>query len=138
MFMTTQNKKITWLIDDDVIYLFGMKKLIETHSLSEKVIEFHDGQAAIDFLDEYKHDHVELPDVIFVDINMPVMNGWEFVEEFVKLQPNINKQITVYMVSSSLDKADIERAKSFGAISDYVIKPVNGCKLKEIYESLAA
>ncbi len=132
------NKKITCLIDDDTIYLFGMRKLIQNQQLCDKVLEFHNGQQAIDFLLEYKHDSIELPDVIFVDINMPVMNGWEFVEAFIKLRPSISKKITLYMISSSVNAEDIERAKSLSAISDYIIKPMTGVRLKEIFEKGAA
>ena len=78
----------------------------------------------------------EYPDVIFLDIDMPVMDGFQFMEEFIKIKPRIGKSITIYMVSSSIDPVDIERANNISAISDYIIKPIGLVRLKEIMENL--
>ena len=78
----------------------------------------------------------ELPDVIFLDINMPIMDGFQFMEEYVKIKPELNKKITIYMVSSSVDAVDIERAKSISDISDYIIKPIEPKQLKKIMHDL--
>ena len=67
---------------------------------------------------------------------MPVMDGWLFLEEYVKLKPEIGKKITIYMISSSVDPVDIERAKKISDISDYIIKPITILRLKEIIEAI--
>jgi CheY-like chemotaxis protein len=78
-----------------------------------------------------------LPDIIFLDINMPVMDGWHFLEEYIKLKPRIGKVITIYMISTSVDPEDIERAKKIREVSDYIVKPVMPGMLKGIIENLA-
>lgn len=131
--MSLGKHKITCLIDDDEIYLFSVKKVIEVNKLSERVLEFRNGQEAIDFFTNSTTNQQELPDVIFLDINMPVMNGWEFIEEFRKIRPLLSKDIMLYVVSSSVDKSDVDKAKSFATVNDYLIKPITATQLKNIY-----
>jgi len=130
-------RKITCIIDDDEIYLFSVKKVIEINKLSEKVLEFKNGQEALEFFTKNHNDHDALPDVIFLDINMPVMNGWEFIEAFQKIQSVMSKQITLFVVSSSVDKSDVEKAKSFTPVHDYLTKPITANQLKSIYSAVA-
>lgn len=73
---------------------------------------------------ENKDNSELLPDVIFLDINMPIMNGWQFLDEFKKMQNSIDKNITIYLVSSSFDDRDISRSKDYAEVTDYIIKPV--------------
>ncbi|MCE3283313.1 MAG: response regulator [Chitinophagaceae bacterium] len=131
--MTTLNQKVTCLIDDDEIYLFSVKKVLQVHSLTSKVLEFHNGQSAIDYFINNRDAQNELPDVIFLDINMPVMNGWEFIEEFKKIRASMCKEITLYIVSSSIDKSDVDKAKSLSAVNDYLVKPITAAQLKSIF-----
>ncbi len=137
MFITDMAQKITCIIDDDEIYLFSVKKVIELNNLSDKVLEFKNGQEAIEFFSQNHKDEDALPDVIFLDINMPVMNGWEFIEEFKKIQPAMSKSITLFVVSSSVDKSDVEKAKSLDPVYDYLTKPITASQLKNIYSAVA-
>jgi CheY-like chemotaxis protein len=128
-----------FLIDDDEIYLFTMKKIIEKNRLVSNVHEFHNGFDAIDFLNKMStNNHVLLPDIILLDINMPVMDGWTFMELFSLLKPKLKKKITVYMISSSINKSDIDRAKSISDISDFIVKPIGSEQLKNLFLSNAA
>lgn len=77
-------------------------------------------------------------DVMFLDLNMPVMDGWEFLNEFIKIKNNLNKKITLYVVSSSIDPRDLERAKSFNLVTDYLIKPIELKKFEKIFDRTAA
>ena len=63
--------------------------------------------------------------VLLLDINMPTMTGWEFLEEFDKLNENIKMQFQIYMLSSSVDPSDIERATSNPLVTDFIEKPLN-------------
>nr|WP_321222116.1 response regulator [uncultured Psychroserpens sp.] len=76
-----------------------------------------------------------LPDIILLDINMPIMDGWQFLDEFVKIESH--KLITIYIVSSSIDPQDIKRAKKYQNISNYIVKPITIKKLKTIMRDYA-
>jgi CheY-like chemotaxis protein len=127
---------IICIVDDDNVYQFTTTRTIETHKLAKKILIFSDGEEAIKFLVDNLGNSETLPDIIFLDINMPIMDGWQFLEEYVMLKPKIGKKITIYMISSSVDPADLERAKKISEISDYIIKPINPEMLKEIIDAL--
>lgn len=132
--MPQQNLNI-FLVDDDQIYQFTAKKTLESMGLSGKISVFSDGQEAIQFIREHLSSSEKLPDVIFLDINMPVMDGWQFVEEYQKLQ--LSKKVALYMVSSSVDESDMKRSKDYGVIDDYIIKPVGRSRFEELLSLLS-
>ena len=124
------------IIDDDDIYQYTITKILQSLKLNKKIIAFSDGEEALDFLIANLYNDDELPDVIFLDINMPIMDGFQFMEEYVKIKPNVGKKITIYMVSSSVDPADIQRAKNISDISDYIIKPIKSGELRTLIQNL--
>ncbi len=124
--------KILCLIDDDDVYQYTFITQIQENKAVKEVLQFYDGEMAIDFFENKAEDSSSLPDIIFLDINMPIMDGWEFLEEFIKIKPNIGKQIVIYVVSSSIDPKDIHRANSLSEISDYLIKPIVAEQLNRI------
>lgn len=77
-----------------------------------------------------------LPDVIFLDVRMPVMDGWEFMKEFAEIKSQLGKKISIYMISSSIDASDIDRAKKIPDVIDYIFKPVDVNRLEEIFSNL--
>ena len=123
------------LIDDDQIYTFGFKTLIKLKRLNSQVTNFSDAGKAITWL-KNSLNRDNLPDVIFLDINMPVMDGWEFMREFAEIKPQLGKIITIYMLSSSIDLNDIYRARKIADVEDYIFKPINGYQLSEIINAL--
>ncbi|MCM4165646.1 MULTISPECIES: response regulator [unclassified Arenibacter] len=122
------------IVDDDDIYRFTMIKTLRSLKLTNKIKVFSDGEEALDFMLDNLHNDKELPDVIFLDIDMPIMDGFEFMEEYVKLKPKLGKKITIYMVSSSVDPVDIDRAKKISEITDYIIKPITQDQLTYIIQ----
>lgn len=120
------------VIDDDEIYQLTFKKVVKATGFNQQILIFSDGEEAINFLQNKANRSEELPDVIFLDINMPIMDGWDFMEEYILIKPRIGKQIIIYMVSSSVDVRDLERAKAIVEISDYLIKPVTKEQLIQI------
>lgn len=125
-----QQKLNIFLVDDDHIYQFTAKKTLEAMGISDKVSIFMDGEAALNYIKDHLSDLHLLPDVIFLDINMPVMDGWQFVEEFRKL--NLGKKVALYMVSSSVDENDMKRSKEYAVIDDYIIKPVGRNRFEQL------
>lgn len=127
------------LIDDDRIYQFTARKMLESTRLTKDIKSFYDGSEAIAyFRDENNKDSDALPDVIFLDINMPVMNGWEFLEAFQELHKNFPKPIHLYVVSSSVDDSDIQRSRQYETVKDYIIKPINRIKYEELLQTTLA
>jgi CheY-like chemotaxis protein len=128
----TDHKLQVCVIDDDFIYQFAAKKTIEATGLAEEILSFSNGKEAINYLEEKIAASTEVPDVIFLDINMPVMDGWEFLEAYNPMQKSLKKKIIIYIVSSSNSDYDVAYSKKFNCVSDYIIKPVH----KEKFEQL--
>jgi len=122
------------IIDDDEIFIYGFKKFIEIRGVFAEILDFSNGQQAIDYLLNPFHAD-NLPDLIFVDINMPVMDGWEFMEAFEEIKSQMGKKISVYAVSSSVDINDINRAKNNPVIEDYILKPISESNVADIINS---
>ena len=122
------------IIDDDNIYINLVSKIIEIIKLSENVLIFKNGKEALDFFINSIKDPEEyiIPQVIFLDLNMPIMDGWEFLDEYEKIRDKIDKKINLYVVSSSIDGRDIKRAKSIDAVLDYLTKPIGIKDLEKI------
>ncbi|MEI8099195.1 MAG: response regulator [Sediminibacterium sp.] len=124
------------LIDDDKIYQFTATMILEATGLTNSIAAFLNGKDAINFLkDPNTTLNSQLPDIIFLDINMPVMNGWEFLEEFQQFSASLSQPIKIYLVSSSVDESDINKSKNYPAVTDYVIKPLNRDKYRQLLTS---
>lgn len=119
------------IIDDDPIFVIGTKRLMELAEICKSFMIFSNGKEALDALQPLLASHASLPNVIFLDLNMPVMDGWEFLDEFVKIPAA--KEITVYIVTSSIDQRDIDKAAKYGLGVNYKIKPVTKKDLIEMF-----
>ncbi|MDT0648619.1 response regulator [Autumnicola edwardsiae] len=130
-----QKVELACIIDDDKIYVNLVKKIIEIKQLSENLLIYKNGKEALDYFKYILNGMTEdrLPEIIFLDLNMPVMDGWEFLNEFVKIKNNFKKKVTLYVVSSSIDPRDLERAKSINMVTDYLIKPIELKKFEKIF-----
>lgn len=124
------------LIDDDDIFVFLTKKAVESTNLVELIKVFGNGLDAINFLKENCDNVDSLPEIILLDLSMPIMDGWQFLDQFTKLIPKIDKKITIYICSSSISPSDVLLAKKNNAVSDYIIKPVTKEKLIELIKGL--
>ncbi|GAA0718021.1 response regulator [Aquimarina litoralis] len=121
---------IACVIDDDPIFVFGIKKVMQLIDFCEGILVFKNGQEALDNLKAIISAKEQLPDIILLDLNMPILDGWQFLEEFIKIP--CNKKILIYVVSSSVDPEDVLRAKSYESVSEYIVKPISVAKLKEV------
>lgn len=129
-------KKNLMLIDDDQDYTFIAAKIInQTNAITVNKI-FSNGLDALNFLKENASKTDTLPDIILLDLSMPVMDGWQFLEEFVHITPQIKKKITVYVCSNSISCSDIDKAMKISSVSDYIIKPVTKEKLIPILKEV--
>ncbi|TCD01289.1 response regulator [Pedobacter psychroterrae] len=123
--------EIACIIDDDPIYIFGTRRIMELSNFCETFMIFHNGKEALDRLTAIISIGEKLPDIILLDLNMPIMDGWEFLDEFTKVPSK--KEILIYIVTSSIDPADIERAKKYDDINNYLVKPITMATLKELF-----
>ena len=112
------------IIDDDEIYQFTTSHVIRKIDANKCVLKFSNGLNAIEFFNANLNEPDKLPELILLDINMPIMDGWEFIEVFVKLIPQLSKKVMIYMISSSVDEADIKRSQSIAEITSFITKPV--------------
>ncbi len=131
--------ELACIIDDDDIYINLIKRIIETKKLCENLIVFKNGKQSLDYFEALLQnlDYDKIPDIILIDLNMPIMDGWEFIEQFTKIKNRFNKAITLYVVSSSINPVDIDRAKSLNSIKDYLVKPVKIDQLETIFNASA-
>lgn len=127
--------KLTYIIDDDKLTVKLMSILISKSKFCEEIHSFNNAQFAIEKLKENWNDSEILPDAILLDLNMPVMDGWQFLDEFIHLP--IKKEISIFIMTSSIDPADIEMAKKYDVIKDYIMKPITANKLDMLCKLIA-
>lgn len=121
-----------FLIDDDPIYLFVAKKLLKEQKFSEHIQSFENGKLAFDYLLALESKNEEVPSVIFLDLSMPVMNGWEFLDHFKKTTLRHKETIQIIVMSSSINALEIDMIKSYDIVSDYIVKPLTPADLQKI------
>ncbi len=114
-----------------------MQEIIESTKLVDEVKLFSNGLEALEFLTPLIDEPGKLPGMILLDLSMPVMDGWEFLDEFILLSPRLEREITILIVSSTIDPSDIERARSISAVTDFIIKPVTIEKFVEMIQSVS-
>ncbi|MBW1293926.1 response regulator [Aquimarina litoralis] len=127
------------LVDDSKSTNFYNKKLIQTTSIAHKVFEVYNGLEALDYLNregKFKGDKDEFPrpNVIFLDINMPKMDGFEFLEEYIKLPLETKSDILIaFLTTSNWEKDRIKAYKKGAEIYDFIEKPLEKNTLSRIY-----
>ncbi len=123
------------IIDDDSMYVNLVKRIIEAKNLCQNLMVFQNGKDALNYFEAILNNTNTdcIPEIIFLDLNMPVMDGWEFLDNFTKIKNKLGKIITLYIVSSSINPVDIERARKLNSVKDYLIKPVKIEDLESIF-----
>ena len=128
--------KDIFLIDDDALVNFLNQEIIKDSHPDIKVRSFESATEALEVIKEMLNtSDSKLPQLILLDINMPVMDGWEFLDIFDQLPENKTKDCKIIMHTSSIDPRDIEKAKTYKAVVDYMTKPLNLQSLSKIFQS---
>lgn len=128
-----ENIDLVYVVDDDPLYIFSMKKVLKLTEFCDDAKFFKNGQEALDELVPQLEEG-NLPDVMFLDISMPLMNGWELLDQLVKYPKS--KEIKIFIVSSSIDPYDTGKSSSYDIVTDYIYKPITIEKMKELKEKL--
>jgi CheY-like chemotaxis protein len=123
------------VIDDDDINIFIIKKIVEKTGYAVNMVSRSNGQLAIEYLSSAQENKEQFPDLMLIDINMPILNGWEFIEAFEA--QNITSATDMYMLSSSVYENDIEKAKGYKTVKGFISKPLSLDRLKELFYSIS-
>lgn len=138
MSITSKNKCIL-LVDDDNICNFITKKLIEKLGYKNTIGIVENGKSALSFLEKTIKDLKNpMPQLILLDINMPEMDGWKFIEGFEKLPDEHINSVNIVMLTSSISPYDIKKAESTACIAEFITKPVSLETMKAILEKYAS
>ena len=123
-----------FIIDDDPITVFGIRKMLGTSVEFKTISTYGNGKLAIDGVKKVLNDNKSVPEVIFLDINMPIMDGWQFLEEFIELP--IEEKVRINIVTSSIDPADYENFEHYNDKSHHQItfntKPIKSSEIAAI------
>jgi len=120
------------IVDDDAVVLFLHKVLIDRSILPSAEKSFKNGKEALDYIGS--NGVRDTPYLVLLDINMPVMNGWDFLEEIQKTEFKDN--VYVAMVTSSINANDVEHARQYPQVIDYLEKPLRKEACEELYEKM--
>ena len=118
-----RNYKLTFIIDDDPVFVLLFKKILLKLGQFETIQNFENGQLGLAALIEKFNNNDPFPDIIFLDINMPIMDGWEFLKALEKYP--FKADLTIYMVSSSIDPTEIKKSKKFKTVKRFISKPIS-------------
>ena len=133
--MSISNRAVSiLLVDDDEINNFISIKLIRKALFNAEITACLNGKFAIDQLVEMQRKGADkLPDYILLDINMPIMNGWEFLDEYKRLNIDPLGKTKIYIISSSVFSNDINKARSYPLVKSFISKPLSVDKIKEMF-----
>ncbi len=128
----TERLNLVMLIDDNETDNFISKRIIELNGFAENVEVKHSGRSALDYLEEHKNDLALLPELIFLDINMPIVDGFVFLYEFENFPETVQKKCKVVILSSSDNKKDIDKIINNNHVIKFLTKPLTEQALQEV------
>ena len=124
------------LIDDSAADNFLHSRVIRKAEVTERVVDYADAREALAFLqEEVEGGHYPKPDIIFLDINMPGMDGWEFLDEYHRLPESCKAGVVICMLTTSFAEKDRLKAEEYDLAKGYTNKPLTKDKLMELIQS---
>lgn len=124
-----------YIIDDDAVFQLLTKQLFNLSKANCSISFFYNGKEAFEFFKKNNFNPAVLPSIIFLDINMPIMNGWQFLDALYA--NNFEKNLAntqLYIVSSSIANSDIEKSKTYTVVKEFISKPLTLQKINAILE----
>jgi CheY-like chemotaxis protein len=129
-------KTTLFVVDDDEMFQKIMRMTLLKYKSFDNIVHFRDSRSALQHLLEYKLNPGKLPEALFVDLSLPVLNGWAFLDELGKIYHSLSKKINVYIVTTSVNRFDRLKAESYDFVKEFISKPVYGDKLVAIHQSI--
>jgi CheY-like chemotaxis protein len=123
---------LVMLVDDNDTDNFISKRIIEITKFADEVVIKNSGKSALEYLEDHKSHHEKLPDLIFLDINMPIVDGFVFLYEFEKFDYLIKDKCKVIILSSSDNKRDIDKIVNNDHVIKFITKPLTEIALEEV------
>ena len=123
---------LVMLVDDNDTDNFISRRIIEITKFAEDVVIKNSGKSALEYLEDHKTNHSKLPDLIFLDINMPIVDGFVFLYEFEKFDYSIKDKCKVIILSSSDNKRDIDKIVNNDHVIKFITKPLTEIALEEV------
>jgi two-component system chemotaxis response regulator CheY len=124
------------IVDDDELFQFVMRQHLERLGMVENIHKFSDGEQALNYIRSNTQHPELLPALILLDVNMPYMDGWQFMREYVKLEFPDGVNIKIYILSSSTHDSDLQKAKEFPKLAGYLVKPISKQLIQQILNDL--
>ncbi len=125
-----KKNNIACIIEDEPMHLFITKRLVEMTGMVENLMVFSNGKEAYDKLKAIFLSSENLPEIILLDLNMPIWDGWQFLDEFTKIP--IEKKVMIYILTSSNNPEDLKKAESYSMSNNYFVKPISLDQLKKV------
>jgi response regulator RpfG family c-di-GMP phosphodiesterase len=121
---------LTYIVDDDPIFYFILKKLLSKMDNFKEIKNLKNGYIALCDLKEKFKNNEEFPNIIFLDLNMPVLDGWQFLDELEKLP--FKENLTIYIISSTIDSNEIMTCKKYNSVINFIQKPTSESDLRSV------
>lgn len=120
-----QLHNMIFIVDDDPIHQQIANIMIKRQGIGENVRAFSDAQDVLDYLRQYSFQAEQLPDLILLDLNMPVMDGWDFLNDYAGFYKDLAKQIGIFVLTSSIDDKDRRKVDNYSFVKGYLTKPLS-------------
>ncbi len=122
------------IVEDDPVHLFVTNRFLTKSGLVEKVMVCSNGKDAFEQLNGMHLNEELLPELILLDLNMPVWDGWQFLDAFVKIP--LKQKVVIYILTSSEASEDVRRAEFYNLKNNYIVKPITLPQLETIIRPL--
>ncbi len=120
---------LTYIVDDDPIFVIVLKKILAKMNIFKEIKYLKNGLEALKDLNLVNEEEKTFPDIIFLDLNMPVLDGWQFLEALEKTP--YKDKLNVYIVSSTIDKSEIIKCENYESVKNFISKPTNSNDLNK-------
>ncbi len=133
--MSMKAFNMIFIVDDDPIHQQISQIMLERLGVTKQIMKFCDAEEVLTYLKQHLQDAAAMPDVILLDLNMPVMDGWDFLNEYATLYHQIPQKVRIYVLTSSIDEKDKERVGQYHFVNGYLTKPLaQGVMMKLLEE----